>query len=125
MNEWEIYITDEVKDFLNDLDESDHRSYLLVNEAIEYLEKGGPSVGRPLVDRIAGSSIANMKELRPGSCGRSEIRILFAFDPWRSAILLVIGDKSGRWRQWYQEAIPRAERLYDQYLIDRKREESE
>lgn len=44
------------------------------------------SGGRPLVDTIAGSAIPNMKELRPGSVGMSEIRILFAFDPWRSAI---------------------------------------
>ncbi|WP_439951376.1 type II toxin-antitoxin system RelE/ParE family toxin, partial [Actinomadura latina] len=37
----------------------------------------------------------NLKELRPGSAGRSEIRVLFVFDPWRSAILLTGGDKSG------------------------------
>jgi hypothetical protein len=34
------------------------------------------------------------------------VRILFCFDPWRSAILLVAGDKSGRWSDWYHEAIP-------------------
>jgi hypothetical protein len=81
--------------------------------------------GVPLVDTIAGSTIANLKELRPGSVGRSEIRILFVFDPWRSAILLVAGDKAGNWRRWYREAIPRAERLYETYLIDRKKEMEE
>ncbi|MBQ1044739.1 type II toxin-antitoxin system RelE/ParE family toxin [Micromonospora sp. C32] len=57
-------------------------------------------------------------DLRPGS-----VRILFAFDPWRSSILLVAGDKSGRWRTWYQEAIPVAEHRYELYLKDRAREE--
>jgi hypothetical protein len=41
-----------------------------------------------------------MKELRPPSAGRSEVRILLVFDPWWSAILLVAGDKSGRWDKW-------------------------
>src|SRR6266581_3459723 len=58
-------------------------------------------LGRPLVDTIHGSSIANLKELRPGT-----VRVLFAFDPWRSSILLVAGDKAGRWNEWYREAIP-------------------
>jgi hypothetical protein len=69
----------------------------LVNQAILVLERNGPSEGRPLVDTVTASRLPNMKELRPPSAGRSEIRILFAFDPWRSAILLVAGDKSGRW----------------------------
>nr|WP_283098774.1 type II toxin-antitoxin system RelE/ParE family toxin [Frankia sp. AgB32] len=42
------------------------------------------------LDRHAG-----FKEFRPGSAGSSEIRVIFVFDPWRSAILLVGGDKSG------------------------------
>jgi hypothetical protein len=40
------------------------------------------------VDTITASRIANMKELRPPSAGRSEIRILLVFDPWRSVVLL-------------------------------------
>jgi hypothetical protein len=46
------------------------------------------------------------------------------FDPWRSAILLVAGDKAGKWNRWYAEAIPRAERLYDIYLKERSEEEA-
>jgi len=45
------------------------------------------------------------------SAGRSEIRILFVFDPWRQVVLLVAGDKAGDWRGWYRKAIPRAEQL--------------
>ena len=51
-------------------------------------------MGRPLVDTVEHSRFPNMKELRPASPGRSEIRILFAFDPVRRAIMLLAGDKS-------------------------------
>ena len=70
------------------------------------------------MDSIHGSSIANLKELRP-----STVRILFAFDPWRSSILLVAGDKAGRWNEWYVEAIPLAEHRYETYLKERAEEE--
>jgi hypothetical protein len=108
--EWEILLTAEVESFLDDLYESDPASHQLVNQAILIPERNGPAEGRPLVDSITASRIANMKELRPPSSGRSEIRILLVFDPWRAAILLVAGDKSGQWDKWYRTAIPRAER---------------
>ncbi|GII06049.1 hypothetical protein Pta02_80570 [Planobispora takensis] len=77
-------------------------------------------LGRPLVDTITGSSIQNLKELRPGT-----VRILFVFDPWRSSILLVAGDKAGRWKSWYEEAIPLAEHRYEVYLKERARQEDD
>jgi hypothetical protein len=115
-------MTTEVESFLDDLYESDRDSHRLVNQAILVLERNGPAEGRPLVDSITASRVANMKELRPPSAGRSEIRILLVFDPWRSAVLLVAGDKSGQWDRWYREAIPRAEQLYDDYLAERRKE---
>lgn len=63
--------------------------------------------------------------IRPGSSGYSELRVLFIFDPWRSAILLVAGDKAGNWKRWYDKAIPRAEELYQIYLAERATEEGE
>ncbi|WP_438860658.1 type II toxin-antitoxin system RelE/ParE family toxin [Amycolatopsis solani] len=42
---------------------------------------------------MQGSRLHNLKELRPASAGSSEIRILFAFDPVRRAVLLVAGDE--------------------------------
>jgi hypothetical protein len=51
------------------------------------------------------------------------VQILFAFDPWRSSILLVAGDKAGRWRAWHREAIPLAEQRYGAYLKERAHEE--
>ena len=62
--------------------------------------------------------------LRPGSSGTSEIRILSASGPWRSAILLVAGGKSEKWNRWYAEAIPHAEQLYETYLKERAEEET-
>lgn len=57
-----------------------------------------------------------MKELRPGSAGRSELRILFAFDPARSAIMLIAGDKAGNWVRWYRKNVPVADDLFDDHL---------
>jgi hypothetical protein len=125
VNEWEIFFTDEVGEFLDSLYETDRDSHKLVNQAILILERNGPAEGRPLVDTVTGSKIPNMKELRPGSTGRSEIRILFVFDPWRAAILLVAGDKAGNWERWYRQAIPRAEHLYEIYLTERYKEMSQ
>lgn len=120
--EWEILMTSQVEAFLDALHEADRDSHRLVNQAILVLERNGPSEGRPLVDSITASQISNMKELRPPSVGRTEIRILFVFDPWRSAVLLVAGDKSGQWKRWYREAIPEAEQLYATYLKEREKE---
>jgi hypothetical protein len=115
-------MTSQVEAFLDGLHEADRRSHALINQAISVLERTGPAEGRPLVDTITAARIPNMKELRPPSAGRTEVRILFVFDPWRSAILLVAGDKSGRWKQWYRYAVPEAERLYATYLKEREKE---
>jgi hypothetical protein len=50
---------------------------------------------------------------------------LFAFDPWRCSILLVAGDKSGRWNDWYADVIPLAEQRYETYLKERAEEEGQ
>src|SRR5689334_10691704 len=120
--EWEILMTPQVEAFLDTLYEVDRATHRLVNQAILVLERNGPAEGRPLVDSISASRLTNMKELRPPSTGRTEIRILFLFDPWRSAILLVAGDKSGAWNHWYRRAIPEAEGLYATYLSEREKE---
>lgn len=99
----------------------DKNSRAQVVAALEILQEHGPALGRPLVDNISGSRHRNMKELRPGSSGKSEIRILFAFDPIRQAILLVAGDKSGQWQRWYRKNIPIADELYDRHLEQLRR----
>jgi hypothetical protein len=120
LEEWESYVTDDVRHWLATLDEASHR---LVVQAIDILADRGPALGRPLVDHVEHSAVQNLKELRRGSAGRTELRILFVFDPWRSAILLVAGDKAGNWKQWYRKAMPRAEQLLEIYLKERAEEE--
>ncbi|MGH3810517.1 MAG: type II toxin-antitoxin system RelE/ParE family toxin [Pseudonocardiaceae bacterium] len=120
---WEIFLTDEVNGWLDELATVDDDSYRQVVYAIEALAEVGPNLGRPLADRIKGSAVHNLKELRPGSAGATEVRILFVFDPWRSAILLVAGDKASNWTSWYRQAIPHAEQLYETYLKERATEQ--
>lgn len=86
-DEWDVYVVDEVLDWIDRLNDATHAR---VVQAIDALAEGGPGLGCPLVDTIAGSAIPNLKELRPGT-----VRILFTFDPWRASILLVAGDKAG------------------------------
>ena len=50
------------------------------------------------------------------------IRVFFAFDPRRRAILLIGGDKTGRWREFYEEMIPVADDLYDEHLNELREE---
>ncbi|WP_371598888.1 type II toxin-antitoxin system RelE/ParE family toxin [Streptomyces sp. NBC_00564] len=105
---WEINLHSAVESWLLKLAEEDPVSADLVEAAVEMLSESGPALGRPLVDRLTGCRTRNLKELRPGSSGSTEVRILFVFDPKREAILLVAGDKSGRWRDWYRESVPLA-----------------
>jgi hypothetical protein len=115
--DWDVYLVHEVRAWINGLDKATRRR---VVAAIDVLAALGPGLGRPLVDTIEGSSIANLKELRVSST-----RILFLFDPWRSSVLLVAGDKAGRWSSWYEEAIPLAEQRFEIYLKERAEEESD
>jgi hypothetical protein len=61
-----------------------------------------------------------MRELRVQSGGRP-IRIFYAFDPRRSAILLIGGDKTGDGR-FYERMIPIADKLYDVHLDELRKE---
>ncbi len=105
---WDVEYTEEFGTWWDGLEPDDQER---LTAAVELLEKLGPSLGRPLVDTLKGSKHPNMKELRPGT-----VRVLFAFDPRRTAILLLGGDKSGHWKDWYVEAIPEADRLFDDHL---------
>lgn len=116
MDEWVIELHDSVEAWFLGLAEEDPETADLVEEAIDMLAAAGPTLGRPLVDRIKGSTYHNMKELRPASAGASEVRILFVFDPQRQAILLTAGDKAGDWKAWYTRNIPLADQRYEEHL---------
>jgi hypothetical protein len=91
-----------------------------IDARVRLLEEFGPALGRPTVDRIHMSAFQNMKELRCSSDGA--LRVLFAFDPRREAILLLGGNKAGHWGAWYEGAVPKADELYAQYLRELRRE---
>jgi hypothetical protein len=83
---------------------------------IPLLEEFGPTLKRPHVDTLNGSTHPNMKELR-FSASDGVWRVAFAFDPDRSAILLVAGDKSGgSEKRFYQKLIEIADRRFKQHL---------
>ena len=113
---WEIEGTDEFAEWYRACADEEQAA---INEAVAKLEEHGPSLGRPLVDTLSYTRLSNLKELRPPG---TFIRILFAFDPRRTAILLLGGDKQDRWSKWYREYIPIAERLYEEYLAELRRE---
>lgn len=113
---WDIEGTDQFAEWFSSLTEREQEH---VAAAILQLQEQGPALSRPFVDTIKGSRHSNMKELRPRS---GNMRILFAFDPRRSAILLIGGDKTHRWGKWYEEMIPVADGLYDEYLEELRKE---
>ena len=76
------------------LDKQDIETVAHIFAALEILQREGPSLGRPLVDTLVGPRLGNLKELRPASVGSSEVRVLFAFDPTRTAVMLLAADKS-------------------------------
>ena len=107
---WEVEYTDQFEEWWLTLNGDDQEN---IRACVAVLQELGPALGRPLVDTLKGSRHSNMKELR-ATVGN--IRILFAFDPRRTALLLLGGDKTNRWRLWYQRMIPIADRLYDEHL---------
>jgi hypothetical protein len=114
---WLLVIHPEVRDWLHQVRKTDRQTAALIGQAIQHVVDGrGPDEGRPLVDRIHGSRLHNLKELRPASAGDTEVRVLFVFDPVRRMLLLVAGDKSGDWQRWYEAAIPQAETRYEEHL---------
>lgn len=115
--QWEVECTDEFVGWYDGLTDADVRR---VNRAVEMLERHGPALMRPLVDTVKGSRHANMKELRPPG---EYLRIFFAFDPRRTAILLIGGNKRHRWEGFYAEMLPIADDLYDAHLATLRREQ--
>lgn len=114
---WQVEYTDQFEQWWDKLSMEEQAA---IDVTVEVLQERGPGLGRPFVDTVKGSCHANMKELRPRG---GFIRILFAFDPRRMAILLVGGDKRNRWSSWYEEMIPVADRLFDEHLETLQREE--
>ncbi len=111
---WNVSTTEEFAAWFSELGEDEQAEVIAKVELLKLL---GPQLARPHADTPNGSKHANMKELRADtkSC---VLRIAFAFDPQRTAILLVGGDKAGvSQKRFYRQLITRADALYDAHLV--------
>ena len=108
---WEVEYTDEFEVWWNGLNEEEQ---VEIDRKVHLLEAFGPTLPRPHADVIVQSRHPNMKELR-GKVKERHLRVLFAFDPRRTAIPLLGGDKSGD-PGWYDRFVPIADELFDQHL---------
>ncbi len=111
---WEIVIHPIVRQWLDSLRRSDYKK---VFTALEALEEQGPNLGRPFADQVKNSRFKNMKELRPRG---KNLRLLFAFDQNRKAIILVAGDKTNNWIKWYEQNISIADQRFSEHLKNYK-----
>ncbi len=108
---WDIEHTDEFEQWWSSLTENEQEA---VAASVGLLEERGPSLAYPHSSGVHVSRHGHMRELRTQEGGRP-LRTLYAFDPRRSAILLIGGDKTGE-KRWYDVYVPIADRLYDEHL---------
>jgi hypothetical protein len=90
-----------------------HRDQKAVLQVVKILEQVGIALGEPYSSALKGTNYP-LRELRPKR-GASPLRIIYAFDPEREALLLIGGDK-GHDKRFYERAIPRAEQLWEAHL---------
>jgi len=114
---WNVEYTDEFGDWWKELADGIKED---VTAVAMLLMEQGPNLAFPYSSKIEGSKHSHMRELRVQSGGRP-IRVFYAFDPRRSAILLIGGDKTGDHR-FYKTMILTADRLYDAHLAELKKE---
>lgn len=114
---WDVEYTDVFEAWWDGLTEDEQDS---VAFGVRLLEERGVALGHPYCSRVEQSRHGRMRELRIQHQGRP-YRVLYAFDPRRTAILLLGGDKTGQDR-WYDEHVPKADALYDAHLAVLKAE---
>jgi hypothetical protein len=115
--EYAVEYTNEFADWWEELSSTQQDD---VNVSVELLMSRGIALKFPHSSGINGSRHSHMRELRVQSSG-NPLRVFYAFDPRRCAILLIGGDKTGNDR-FYEEYIPIADRLYDIYLEELRQE---
>ncbi len=115
--QWPIEYTDEFGIWWDTLTTSEQVS---IDAHVRKLEQRGPNLPFPYSSGVSGSRHSHMRELRVQSGGKP-LRVFYAFDPRRSAILLIGGDKTGD-KRFYERMIPVADDLYDEHLAELKKE---
>ena len=115
---WDVEYTEEFEEWWNELSEDEQAK---VNASVMLLELDGPNLKFPHSSGVAKSRHSSMRELRVQVQG-DPYRVLYAFDPRRSAILLIGGNKTGHGR-WYETYVPVADDLLDRHLDALKKEQ--
>ena len=114
---YEVELTDEFRKWWDGISDSEQDR---VAKSVDMLTQYGWLLDYPHSSKVHSSRHSHMRELRVPSGGRP-LRVFYAFDPRRSAILLIGGDKTGN-KRFYDVYVPIADRLYDQYLEELRRE---
>ena len=117
---WEVEYTEEFREWWIELTPSQQDAVESVESKVDLLGRHGPNLGFPHTSAIHGSRHSHMRELSIPN-GRGQIRVFYAMDPRRTSILLIGGDKTGNDR-FYEEYIPIADRLYNDYLEELRME---
>ena len=114
---WEVEYTNAFEEWWRGLFEGQQDA---VVARVDLLMEHGPNLPYPYSSDIRGSRHGVMRELRAQSAGRP-LRVFYAFDPRRTSILLIGGDKTGNDR-FYEEYVPVADSLYDEHLDELRKE---
>jgi hypothetical protein len=109
---WEVETTDAFDEWWHTLTEQEQDD---ITAVVELLEERGAHLPYPYSSSVEGSKFSHMRELRIQSHGDS-IRVFYAFDPRRVAILLIGGIKTGKEKRFYKKYIPLADKLYERHL---------
>ncbi|WP_229513499.1 type II toxin-antitoxin system RelE/ParE family toxin [Paraburkholderia terrae] len=109
---WDVEYIDAFQAWWEGLRKAERES---IASTILLLKDQGPQLPFPYSSKIIGSTIGNLRELRIQHRGKP-YRVLYVFDPRRTAVLLLGGDKTGHER-WYQQNVPRAEIIYRVHLL--------
>lgn len=110
----EVIATDEFVAWFEELGEPTKE---VVERMVKLLEMAGVTLGFPHSSAIKGTE-SPLRELRFKSSGHA-LRILYAFDPQRDAVLIIGGDKTGDHR-FYEKILPWAEKIWLKYLAEQK-----
>ena len=113
---WDVEFSDEFGDWWDGLTAAEQKS---VDFTVSLLQELGPTLRMPHSSGVETSRLAHMRELRIQHEGRPYL-VLYAFDPRRTAMLLVARDKTGN-NRWYDEYVPVADGIYDRHLQEIER----
>jgi hypothetical protein len=114
----EVVTTDEFAEWFAMLDDDQLKA---VDHIVGLLELKGLALGHPYSSALKGTHFP-FRELRSQRYSTA-LRIVYAYDPHRDAVLIIGGDKAGNSR-FYEEITPKAEKIWKQYLKERGEEEA-